>query len=204
MHFLSLYTSRELQCTLGYDSSPACDSFQLGEMIKFMTKKGLLSLVPFQAVSPEDPEYLWPEAYTGDIEHLIVLLRQIPEYQIDKNHSHCGVRVKILPALRYIKDCFDTGIGIKLAVWRTDMAAQTWIPSKLSNGKGRKPFIVGGEVVGENATSFDFTKAGSIMELGSSSFSSDKSAKALFTAEKRKWTLEKGEESIRLRSTLKF
>ncbi|MCJ1304805.1 hypothetical protein MMC08_007618, partial [Hypocenomyce scalaris] len=31
-HFLALYTSKQRQCKLGYDSSPQCDSFQLGEM----------------------------------------------------------------------------------------------------------------------------------------------------------------------------
>lgn len=204
MHFLALYTSRDLQCSLGYDSSQACDSFQLGEMIKFMTKKGLLSLVPFQAVSPDDQEYIWPDAYTGDIEQLIVLLRQFPEYQIDKNHTHCGIRVKVLPALRYIKDCMDTGLGIKTMLWRSDRASQTWISSKLISGNGKKPFMVAGEAVGDKGNFFDFTKADSRTELGGNSFNTDKLAKALFTADKRKWTLEKGEESIRLKSTLKF
>ncbi|KAI7068001.1 hypothetical protein KC339_g15177 [Hortaea werneckii] len=31
-YFLRLYASRDRQCRLGYDSSPQCDSFQLGEM----------------------------------------------------------------------------------------------------------------------------------------------------------------------------
>ncbi|KAG7140693.1 hypothetical protein HYQ46_007937 [Verticillium longisporum] len=33
-HFLALYSSRDRQCKLGYDSSSACDSFQLGQMLK--------------------------------------------------------------------------------------------------------------------------------------------------------------------------
>jgi hypothetical protein len=172
-------------------------------MIKFMSKKDLLSLVPFQAVSPEDPDYIWPDAYSGDVEHLIGLLRQIPEYQIDKNHNHCGVRVKILPALRYIKDCMDTGIGIKVMLWKSDRAIQTWISSKPTHGKGRKPFVVAGEAVGEQGGFFDFTNVGP-MELGANAFNTDKTAKTLFTADRRKWTLEKGEESTRLKSSLKF
>jgi hypothetical protein len=83
--FLTLYSSRDRQCKLGYDSSSSCDSFQLGEMIKFLTKKNLLSLVPFQ----ENPDYIWPEAYNGDVDYLISILRQCPSYQIDHNHAHC-------------------------------------------------------------------------------------------------------------------
>lgn len=178
---------------LGYDSSPACDSFQLGEMIKFLTRKSLLFLVPFQAVSPEDPEYVWPEPYTGDIEHLIGLLRQCPSYQLDKNHSHCGLRAKILPGLEYIRDCIDTGIGIKVMRWRSDRAAHSWIASKPANGKVRKPFMVGEE---EDVAGFDFTKSRSGMELGPNSFNADKSAKSLFTAKNWMWTSSKEENAV--------
>jgi hypothetical protein len=84
--FLTRYSSsKDRQCKLGYDSSSSCDSFQLGEMIKFLTKKKLLSLVPFQ----EDPDYILPETYNGDLDYLITILRQCPSYQIDHNHAHC-------------------------------------------------------------------------------------------------------------------
>ena len=204
-HYLSLYAVRgSLQCRLGYDSSSACDSFQLGEMIKFLTKKGLLSLIPFQAVSPDDPNYIWPDAYMGDIENLIGLLRQCPSYQIDKNHSHCGLRSKILPALEYIRDCIDAGIGIKVARWKMDRSSQTWIIPKSSNANGnrRKPFTVGDHAVGEeSARSFEFTTARSEMEFGANMFNADKSAKKLFTAERWTWTFEKEQESTSLPKT---
>lgn len=171
-------------------------------MIKFLSRKGLLSLVPFQAVSPEDPEYVWPEPYMGDIEHLIGLLRQCPSYQLDKNHSHCGLRAKILPGLEYIRDCIDTGIGIKVMLWRADRAAHTWIPSKPINGRGIKPFVIGEEVDGET---FNFTKSRSGMELGAHSFNADRSAKSMFTAKKWTWTSSKEEDIIRSsRPSLKF
>lgn len=201
MHFIELYTSRTRQCALGYDSSGACDSFQLGEMIKFLSKKGLLFLIPFQTVAPEDPEYLWPEAYTGDIDNLIGLLRQCPPYQIDKNHHHCGLRVRILPALDYIKDCFDA-IGINPMRWKTDRATQTWIPQTPSKSNGKRPFVVGGDAVGqENIRSFDFSKARSSLQFGSNSLDTDKSAKNLFTAETWVWTQGQEAESSRLLKT---
>lgn len=171
-------------------------------MTKFLTRKGLLSLIPFQAVSPEDPEYQWPEPYTGDIEQLIGLLRQCPSYQLDKNHSHCGLRSKILPGLEYIRDCIDTGIGIKAMRWKQDRPAHTWIPSKLNTGRGRKPFTVGDE---EDVQAFNFMKARTGMELGAHSFNADNSAKSMFTAKKWIWTPDQDEQATwSSRPSLKF
>ncbi|QSZ35015.1 hypothetical protein DSL72_007877 [Monilinia vaccinii-corymbosi] len=193
-YFLSLYTSRTLQCKLGYDSSPACDSFQLGEMVKFLTKKNLLSLIPFQAVSPEDPEFIWPEAYTGDIEQLLTLLRQCPSYQIDKNHGHCGLRSKLLPALDYIKDCLDGGVGIKVQLWKTERSTQTWIPhSSTDNRSTRKVFAVGGKAVGDENQEklFDFKNLSrEDLMLGGRALGVERAAKKLFLAEKWNWVRE--------------
>jgi len=171
-------------------------------MIKFLAKKELLFLVPFQSASPADPDYVWPEAYNGDIEHLIGLLRQAPPYQIDNNHHHCGLRVRILPALDFIRDCFDTGIGINPMRWKTDRASQTWISEKPSKGRGGKAFTVGGEVVGEDAFQpFDFTTSKTGMEFGPNSLDTAKVAKTLFTANSWTWTSSKEEESSRLLKT---
>ncbi|CAD6439867.1 57ef8ea7-b8c8-4c50-9bd9-81113f3f826a [Sclerotinia trifoliorum] len=193
-NLLSLYTSRKQQCKLGYDSSAACDSFQLGEMVKFLTKKNLLSLIPFQAVSPDDPEFLWPKAYDGDAEQLITLLRQCPSYQIDKNHGHCGLRSKLLPALDYIKECMDAGIGIKVQLWKTERSTQTWIPSpSANNGNAKKAFVVGGMAVGEEREGkfFDFKSLSrDDLTLGARSLGVEKAAKKLFLAEKWDWVRE--------------
>jgi hypothetical protein len=203
MHFIGLYTSRIRQCALGYDSSGACDSFQLGETIKFLSKKGLLFLIPFQTASPEDPDYIWPEAYTGDIDNLIGLLRQFPPYQLDTNHHHCGLRVRILPALDYIKDCFDV-IGINPMRWKTDRAMQTWIATKSPKENERRPFVVGGEAIGQEVKSFDFTKAKSMLQFGSSSLDTDKSAKQLFTAGSWIWQAKDEESSRLLKTSLRW
>ncbi|KAF7957785.1 hypothetical protein EAE96_003355 [Botrytis aclada] len=190
--FLSLYTSRTRQCKLGYDSSAACDSFQLGEMIKFLMRRDLLSLIPFQAVSPEDPEFIWPESYTGDIEHLVALLRECPSYQIDKNHGHCGLRNKLLPALSYIKDCIDGGIGIKSKLWKTERSNQTWISSP-STDISKKAFVVGGKAVGDDRPEkfFDFKSLNrEDLTSGGRSLGVDKAAKRLFLADKWDWIRE--------------
>ena len=38
-YFVNLYTFQPNQCRLGYDTSPACNSFQLGEMIRFFARR---------------------------------------------------------------------------------------------------------------------------------------------------------------------
>ncbi|KUJ21830.1 uncharacterized protein LY89DRAFT_681223 [Mollisia scopiformis] len=204
--YLIIYSSKERQCKLGYDSSASCDSFQLGEMVKFLTRKGLLSLVPFQAVSPEDPEYIWPEAYSGDIEYLIGVLRQCPSYQIDHNHGHCGLRTRLLPALDYIKSCIDTGLGIKLNRSKTGPAFESWIPS--TSVPRKKSFWVSGkdgedvDVGGYKAKEFEFVPSRSKTTLGGGGRSVERTPKGLFTAEKWNWVNEPETPMMRTGPTL--
>ncbi|KAG9243295.1 hypothetical protein BJ878DRAFT_125725 [Calycina marina] len=201
MHFVQLYLARGIRlCKLGYTSSESCDQFQLGEIIKFLTRKGLLNLVPFQAVSSDDPTYVWPEAYSGDIETLIAELRAWPEYQIDGNHRHCGARVKMLPALKYVYDCIQKGAGMKITSWKNDRSEHSWmVPRSIPSNKST-PFVVGNEIVGEGYTVFDFTKASSGADTRNWERSnSDRVAKLLFTARRWIWSPEKEEESKILR-----
>ncbi|KAG9562858.1 hypothetical protein KCU77_g17488, partial [Aureobasidium melanogenum] len=93
-HFLTLYTSRERQCKLGYDSSAECDMFQLGQTIKFFKRINTLSLEGTIFATTETPE-----PYEGDILDLVDSFKQAPEYQVDKNHHHCGIRTRIMPLL---------------------------------------------------------------------------------------------------------
>ncbi|KAF8866882.1 hypothetical protein BDZ45DRAFT_734910 [Acephala macrosclerotiorum] len=204
--YLLIYTSKDRQCKLGYDSSGSCDSFQLGEMVKFLTKKGLLSLVPFQAVSPEDPEYIWPDAYTGDIEYLIGVLRQCPSYQIDHNHGHCGLRTRLLPTLDYIKSCIDTGLGIKLNRSKTGLSFDSWIPSIPVSSK--KSFWVGGkdgedvDVGGDKPKQFEFGPSRSKTMLGGTGGNVERTPKGLFTAESWNWVTQQDTPMMRTGPTL--
>ncbi|KAF2277262.1 uncharacterized protein EI97DRAFT_441997 [Westerdykella ornata] len=128
-HFLKLYTSGARQCKLGYDSSGQCDSFQLGEMIRFFLRQGTLRL---QGTIYDATE---PSHYSGDVDRLIESLRQVPSYQIDGNHHHCGIRVRISPWLDYIQGLFnsETGsahIGICGDCWTQHRAAYAWSDAK--------------------------------------------------------------------------
>lgn len=204
MQYLALYTSKDRQCKLGYDSSGACDSFQLGEMIKFLGKKELLSLVPFQAVSPEDSDYFWPDAYHGDIENLIGLLRQCPSYQINQHHSHCGLRTKLLPALDHIKGCIETGVGVKYRGSKRDWVNDAWLQK--SSVATKKAFWVDGEdgeevdAAGVNTNVFEFAsikpRSPVAHELGA-----ERAAKALFTAANWNWIREQDSQYRIMKTT---
>jgi hypothetical protein len=174
-------------------------------MVKFLCKKDLLSLVPFQAVSPEDTDYIWPDAYTGDIENLIGLLRQCPSYQINQYHSHCGLRSKLLPALQYITSCIETGVGVKFGRSNKDWVNDAW-SVRSSTGTKKKSFWVGGgdgeevDVAGGKSSGFNFASVKNA-SLGVSDLGAEKSAKALFKAGKWNWIREQESEYRTLKST---
>lgn len=124
-HFLSRYTSRTRQCRLGYDSSAACDSFQLGEMVKFFSRIGILNLQP----NLVDVEGLPSEPSGEDLKAIIEKLRQCPEYQVDQNHRHCGLRTKILPLLDVLDRAVDE-CGISIDLWTGYRAEYAWSEAK--------------------------------------------------------------------------
>ncbi|OCL04111.1 hypothetical protein AOQ84DRAFT_324901 [Glonium stellatum] len=155
--FLKLYTSGERQCKLGYDTSVQCDSFQLGEMIRFFTRLGTLRLQG--TIYDTEP----PPHYSGDIDRLLDSLRQCPSYQVDKNHSHCGLRARLVPLLDLIQnqlslDSRSIDIGLCIECWNNHRARYAWSGTKRSllwaptrllsgtvssiaarEGKGRRP-----------------------------------------------------------------
>ncbi|KAJ4339907.1 hypothetical protein N0V87_002845 [Didymella glomerata] len=128
-HFLRLYTSGDRQCKLGYDTSLQCDSFQLGEMIRFFTKIDTLRLQG-KIYDSTEPTY-----YQGDIERLLSTLRQTSSYQVDSNHAHCGLRVRLMPLLDMLQEhlSLSTGnsdIGICGECWSQHRSEYAWSLAK--------------------------------------------------------------------------
>lgn len=119
-YFLSLYTSGERQCKLGYDSSPQCDVYQLGQMIRFFKRINTVALSG-TIISTTDP----PEPYDGEILHLIESLRQCPGYQIDKNHHHCGLRDRLRPLLDFLEVALQD-VGLCLQCWQNCRQEYAW------------------------------------------------------------------------------
>jgi hypothetical protein len=177
-------------------------------MIKFLVKKDLLSLIPFQAVSPDDEDYIWPDAYTGDIETLIGLLRQCPSYQINQYHGHCGLRSKILPILEYVKACIEAGVGVRFGRKKGDWLHDAWSLKPEPNAElDRKPFYVGTghgdvDVTSEGGVFFDFAR---IPPKGTWGLSNDlgieRAAKKMFTAERWNWVKEYSQSESSLKGS---
>ncbi|TDZ28332.1 hypothetical protein CTRI78_v012037 [Colletotrichum trifolii] len=176
-HFLALYSSRERQCQLGYDSSSACDSFQLGQMLKFFTGKELIGVVDF---GPNSFENI-PDPSVIDIEDILSTLKQVPSYQIDKNHTNCGIRTRIEPILDYVRSMLSsTVLSISQADWKNDRVAASWITSNNTAMSER------------GANKFEFTRGlATDQRLRHEGYiHADKMARILFTADEWDWTPE--------------
>ena len=181
-HFLALYTSRARQCKLGYDSSPSCDSYQLGEMVKFLAARDLLFLSDFASepfAAPQQPDYA-----TVDIGHVLATLKQCPNYQIDKNHTNCGLRTRVLPILEYIQAMLSAGaVAVAREGWRRDREAVAW-SAVAEGGEGKKKKV------------FEFTRGLATDQRlrYEGALAADRMARALFTAGGWDWTAEDRED----------
>lgn len=174
-------------------------------MVKFLTRKGLLSLISFQAASPDDTDYAWPEIYSGDVETLVGLLRQCPSYQVNHYHSHCGLRSKLLPALDYIKTCMEIGIGVKFGRSRGDWTNNAWRETRKSRSEKQAFWVTNedGEQVdvgGEKTRSFNFAMVNPRATWGINDIGGERSARSLFTAEKWNWIREPEDNEKALKS----
>ncbi|KAK6202015.1 hypothetical protein LQW54_009147 [Pestalotiopsis sp. IQ-011] len=126
-HFVSLYISRARQCKLGYDSSAACDSYQLGETIKFLSTKNLFFLVDF---SPNSLNLI-ADTSMLHIDTILATLRQCTAYQIDKHHTNCGLRTRMMPILDFLKALLSTSsVPLSRLPWRNDRQRIAWLPSE--------------------------------------------------------------------------
>jgi len=124
-YFLDLYCSRERQCKLGYDSSGECDVFQLGQMVRFLRKINSLELAGTLLPVVSDAEEELQEAYDGDVAAIIDSMRQCPEYQIDKNHHHCGLRTRLMTILDLIEYSL-TEVAVCLTCWTECRGDYAW------------------------------------------------------------------------------
>ena len=175
---------------LGYDSSSACDSFQLGEMVKFFTGRNLLFLVNF---SPASQDAIRDFAAV-DVAGLMDTLRQTPAYQIDKHHKNCGLRSRIVPILDYIRTMLSSNtVPLNLPDWKKKRKDVTWQVGPLAEDGGRHPkkkdFDAGGA---DERKIFRFTRSVATDQRlrYEGAMAADSMAKQLFLAEDWDWTPE--------------
>ena len=181
-HFLHRYSSKDRQCKLGYDSSAACDSFQLGQMLKFLVSKDLLFLVDFSPVSLDSV----PDTSLFHIEDLLSTLKQCPSYQVDKNHTNCGLRTRIDPILDFIRAMLAaSAVSIAHADWKRRRSDVSWEEA----AGDRRNFDDDGD---ESSRIFAFTRslANDQRLRHEGAMYADRMAKKMFTAESWDWTPE--------------
>ncbi|KAJ2893588.1 hypothetical protein MKZ38_008437 [Zalerion maritima] len=181
-HFLTLYTSRGTQqCKLGYDSSAACDSYQLGEMIRFFTNKNLLHLTDFGPASA----YNIPDSCQLNVEEMIATLRQFPGYQIDNHHTNCGLRIRLMPILEYIQTMLSaSAVAISSTAWKKERKTTAWSDEVNEFEDDRHDGDDGKQ------KTFKFTRsvAGDQRLRYEGAMAAEKMARELFTAEDWDWT----------------
>lgn len=216
------------QCKLGYESSASCDSYQLGEMIRFLCTKGLFSLVDFSPMSfdrainqydggenplakvdagngpgtgvvfgPPKPcspgGGRGPGTDTGlggistmEISHFISILRQCPSYQIDRHHTNCGLRTRMLPVLDYVQAMLSSEIiAIKRGEWEKRREEVSWV--SLAQGQDDDD---NGRDKGKRVFKFTRSLAADPRMRYNSTLGTSKMAMELFLADEWDWTAE--------------
>lgn len=148
-------------------------------MIKFLVSKNLLYLVDYSAASANAV----PDAAAVNVEELLTTLRQCPNYQIDKNHVNCGLRVRIGPILDYIQSMLSASIvALSHADWKNRRDAASWAPEDergLRHDDGnRRTFLFTRAVANDQRLRYE----GALYV--------DKMARQLFTSDAWNWTPE--------------
>ena len=115
-------------------------------MVKFLVSRDLLVLADFAAVttttttttgttnsnnnsnSNSNSSLVLPDYATVDVGHILATLRQCPSYQIDKHHTNCGLRTRMLPILEHIQAMLSSGaVAVSRPAWRGDREAASWL-----------------------------------------------------------------------------
>jgi hypothetical protein len=149
-------------------------------MAKFFLSHSLLSLGDFSPSSLDNPP-LQDHFATVDIHHIINVLKQCPSYQIDKNHTNCGLRTRISPIMAYIQTMLSSNVvALQRVAWKKSRDVTSWVPSEIEDEEKRKEKV------------FRFTRslAGDQRLRYEGAMAADRMARALFTAERWDWTPE--------------
>jgi hypothetical protein len=132
LHFLSIYSSGVQQCKLGYANSWVCDSFQLGEMSKFLRKNDLIKFGPVLTGQDE------AESYAGDLERILDIYKSCPTWRMDEFHNHCGLRTRLVPLIEqmecYLRATSPFGVGVCGECWREHRSNSAWNETKRPAG----------------------------------------------------------------------
>lgn len=178
-------------------------------MVKFLVSKSLLSLTTFSpaASSSSSSSAAHVDFAAVDLHSILAALKKCPTYQIDRNHTNCGLRTRIGPVVEYVAAMLSAGsVQISLAGWKTDWRATSWAkqPAAAADARtnSKREFVVsagdnegGGSGGGTTATGriiFRFTRAVATDQRlrYEGAMAADRMARELFTADGWDWTPE--------------
>lgn len=201
----STAVSRQYQCRCALGNSSACDTFHLGQMTRFFSLRTKTIFIGSTLLDPdfnqgiEDPDAdtdAYADAERGnqqerppDITSVISLLKQCPDYQIDSNHTACGIRRRFLPSL----DCIEGFVGdergllgVNLHYWRGEESRgggeRTWpnILGSWANRSHRRACVM----------DLRLSRISGIPSMSPGGIAGqfrEEDARLLFTAKKRNW-----------------
>ncbi|KAL2006787.1 hypothetical protein VTN00DRAFT_9455 [Thermoascus crustaceus] len=199
--------TRPFQCRWGFSNSRACDAFHLGEMTRFFAMRtktiflGSTLIDPGFSVDPGDDSNLnnidpaaesssqraaaQQQGPPADITAIIASLKQCPDYQIDSNHTGCGIRRRLLPALDCIERFVGDGRGLLgpvLRFWKSPppTSASSWMNRSLRRAETID--IRYSKIISVNCTPSDSLFPGPLPPG-----STEEDARLFFTAKKRNW-----------------
>jgi hypothetical protein len=149
-------------------------------MFKFLTNKNLLFIVDFSPASLDSIA----DTSLLSVDNLLATLRQCPSYQIDKNHTNCGLRTRILPILDFIQGLLSANsIPLSRTAWKSNRAAYAWMPAAANDNKMNKnaddrPFRYTRSLAGDQRLRFE------------NAMGADQFARDVFTASSWDWTAD--------------
>ncbi|KAJ6031867.1 hypothetical protein N7540_002599 [Penicillium herquei] len=185
--FSTSVQTTQFQCRGGMGNASQCDTFQLGQMIRFFTMRSKTVFLGSNIIDPDfnlDPlgnDYGIDSKQQGpdseSITSIISTLRQYPDYQVDSYHGSCGVRRRLLPVIpcieKYILDP-QALLGVDYRIWSSPVSRcdAEWI----SGGRNHTVDIRQGRigVISMSGKSLQFSSSSQI-------------AQSLFTAKSRNW-----------------
>ena len=116
------YLGKERVCRSGLDSALQCDMFQLGQALRFLDRKQLVSLK--SSIIGQDATIPRPES----VLKICAALMECPSYQIDSFHQNCGLRTRLIRCVELMQQLVSTDayVGICLECWRGPGRAYRW------------------------------------------------------------------------------